>query len=454
MVCFSKTTFAGGLSFSMDSGSSPPAVSISAEKAPLQDILRRFSRHGVTVRADPDINPEISVSFQNRDLQKALSTLLAELNHVLLWERLGADDYRLREIQVFRAGQKNRMRALPARPVLPVAVDPDTGRAYVKNEILLAFSPETPPEAAARYISAAGGRIIGRHRATGVYRIRFAPGKDIPALAKSLDGRKGVVAEPNYAYRIAPAPVLETTAPAVSAPAPLREGAAPVAVMDTGIAADHAENARVIAAFDALSPESTPADALGHGTQMAYVASGTIQPHGPGYASGGASPVIAVRAFDDNGYTTSAHLTAGIDYAKTAGARILSLSWGTEIPGTFLRRAMEYADQSGLTVVASAGNEPTGSPIYPAAFETVIGVGALAPDGTPWRNTNHGDFVSLYAPGFAHLPVGYEGEPGLYAGTSIAAAYIANQISGKLAENPRLTPRDIREAVSPVAELE
>jgi hypothetical protein len=41
-----------------------------------------------------------------------------------------------------------------------------------------------------------------------------------------------------------------------------------------------------------------------------------------------------------------------------------------------------------------------------------------------------------YAPGFAGMPVGYKGDPGVYAGTSISAAYTANLISGVLSKNP------------------
>ena len=79
----------------------------------------------------------------------------------------------------------------------------------------------------------------------------------------------------------------------------------------------------------------------------------------------------------------------------------------------------------GLFIVASAGNEPTGKPIYPAAYSSVIGIGALRPDGKKWGKSNYGDFVEFEAPGFAKLPVGYKGEPGIYAGTSISAAFVA-----------------------------
>lgn len=84
-----------------------------------------------------------------------------------------------------------------------------------------------------------------------------------------------------------------------------------------------------------------------------------------------------------------------------------------------LESATQYATANGLVLVAAAGNTPTGKPVYPAAYENVIAVGALAPDGERWDQSNYGDFVDIQAPGFAYMPVGYQGDAGLYAGTSI-----------------------------------
>jgi Subtilase family len=119
------------------------------------------------------------------------------------------------------------------------------------------------------------------------------------------------------------------------------------------------------------------------------------------------------------------------------------LIWGSETKSGFLSEALESASSKGLIIVASAGNDPTGEPRYPAAYPGVIGVGALAPDGEAWERSNRGDFVDLYAPGFATLPVGYKGDPGIYAGTSISAAFTANLVAGILSKNPNATGQEI-----------
>jgi hypothetical protein len=218
--------------------------------------------------------------------------------------------------------------------------------------------------------------------------------------------------------------------------------------MDSGLSADYADNPFVQAAYDAVSPGAAVGDEMGHGTQMALIAAGAVNPLGAETKSAAGSPVVAIRAFDDNGYTSTYTLVRGIDYAIENGARVLSLSWGSETASSLLESATDYAASRGLVLVAAAGNSPTGKPVYPAAYENVIGVGALTPDGEAWDQSNYGDFVSVYSPGLADLPVGYNGDPGVYAGTSIATAYTARQVAAILSRYPQADQKTILEILS------
>ena len=53
----------------------------------------------------------------------------------------------------------------------------------------------------------------------------------------------------------------------------------------------------------------------------------------------------------------------------------------------------------------------------------------------------------LYASGFATLPVGYKGDPGAYAGTSISTAFVANIIANYLSRNPEATNQKVFNAL-------
>src|SRR5205085_11433711 len=73
---------------------------------------------------------------------------------------------------------------------------------------------------------------------------------------------------------------------------------------------------------------------------------------------------------------------------------IISMSFGGTVfkDAGALRMAVLAARQANIVLVASAGNDGVSVPQFPAAFDEVIGVGAVGPDGPPpW--TNYGDWV-------------------------------------------------------------
>ena len=74
----------------------------------------------------------------------------------------------------------------------------------------------------------------------------------------------------------------------------------------------------------------------------------------------------------------------GVDLAWNQGATVMNLSLvGPDNP--LLERAMSRLEKLGALVVAAAGNEGTREPRYPAAYPSVIGVGALDADGKRLR---------------------------------------------------------------------
>ncbi len=429
-------------------------LTIHADQIPLQKLLQRLTDLGIKVRIDPEINPKITASFEDRDMRQGLASILKPFDHVLIWKPIegpAGPIPKLAEIQVFKPGKKERIKPLGPRTRFAIARNPKDGSFFVKNEILLGLNPGMTLSEFKALLRPFGGTVVDSYAAVGLYKIRLPEGTDVPSLVEQITRHPKVAkAEPNYAYPI-PAPHAQTGSDRAfpdTSPIPAPGDTVPVAVLDTGLGPNSGVEDFVLASFDALNPDESISDSLGHGTQMALIAAGAVKPKGVGLESGTQSPIIPIRIFDDNGYTSNFTIMSSIDFALKHGARVMSLSWGSETRSDFLETALNYAHSQGLIVVASAGNEPTGKPVYPAAFSSVIGVGALAPDGKSWEKSNYGDFVAVYAPGFAHLPVGYKGDPGAYAGTSISAAFAANVIADYLSEHPEATTQEVLEALS------
>ena len=432
-------------------------LSLHADRVFLREILDQIAKMGVAVRVDPQLNPKITASFENRDIQEGIASILKGYNHVLIWQSIGGPSgssiTRLAEIQVYRPGRKELMERLVYGKNFRIARNPKDGSLYVGNEILLRIKPGMSLSEFEKLMQTIGGLIVDQNPSQGIYRIRFPGDPDIPSIANEISAYRGIEkAEPNFVYPISipykgPAVYGAAGDDRISAP----EGAAPVAVLDTGLAPDSGLENVVLASFDAVNPEDPIADDIGHGTQMALIAAGVVKPHGVSQDSEDHIPLIPIRAFDDNGFTSNFTIMQSIDFAIKNGARVLSLSWGSETRSSFLEDALEYAVSKDLIIVASAGNKPTGRETYPAAYPAVLGVGASTPDGKSWENSNYGDFVALYAPGFATLPVGYKGDPGLYAGTSISAAYTANRIAEYLSGHPGATRNEVLKYLSGLA---
>lgn len=422
-------------------------IDLYAMEEPLQNILRGMAGQGIRVRIDPQVNPRISAAYRNRDIREVVAVLLQPYDHVLVWEKVPQkpSSFKLAEIQIFRPGKRELIQDLAPR-AFSIAKDPRKGTLFVRDELLLQVKSGLD---LGKFLKTIGGWIIDKNEALGIYLVGLPPGSDVPATVSRINAWPGMAqAEPNFAY-----PAFHPYRADLSSPtgqidkAFRQEGKIPVAVLDTGVRSGIGPDGFVMASFDAVMPSQPMSDHLGHGTQMALIASGLVPPIGRKTGDGGQIPVVAIRAMDDNGVTTDFTILKSIDFAIEKGARVASLSWCSETRSDFLENILDYAAAKGMIVVASAGNEPTGKPVYPAAYPSVIGVGAAYPNGKTWEKSNYGSFVSVYAPGFAVLPVGYQGDPGIYGGTSISAAFLSNRIAHYLSQYPESGIRQIKAAI-------
>ena len=442
---------ASGLFFRLDG----ERLWLQADQTPLVDVLSQFARAGVDVRLDPRIRSAIQASIRGQELDSALVAILEPYDYLLTWKMLRGPlgpIPKLQAIQVFLPGDR-----ATAQPISKTPPRFETSRGvlgnspeFVKDELLVGAKPGTTYEQFQRLLDQIGGMIVEADASTGIYLIRFPPGTNVEALLAQL-ARSPLVAhaEPNYVTRLPANPASQSTGivplPAVRPPA---DGSIPVAVLDSGLNPAAGLSAVVSAAWDAVDPDRPPSDPAGHGTQMAYLAAGLVQADGA--TAGETLPVVAVRAFDEEGKTSNFAILQALAYASQAGAKVVNMSWGSETDSDFMRAAMQIAADRGLLLVAAAGNAPTGKSVYPAAYPSVLAIAGVNADGTPWQNSNTGDFVALSAPATATLPVGHNGPAGAYAGTSISSAVVANALAQYLNRHPASTPAQAMDALRSV----
>lgn len=91
----------------------------------------------------------------------------------------------------------------------------------------------------------------------------------------------------------------------------------------------------------------------------------------------------------------------GFLYALRSGADIInmSLGWSRGVDSQLIRELISLANEQGVLVVASAGNDSNHKPIFPCIYPEVICVAGHSADGSLSTITNFGPSVDIAAPG-------------------------------------------------------
>jgi len=181
-----------------------------------------------------------------------------------------------------------------------------------------------------------------------------------------------------------------------------------VAVIDSGVDFGHPDLQGVIydTGWDFVDENDSPQDLHGHGTHVAgTIAALTNNGQGvAGVAWGGDNGVkiLPVRVLNAAGSGTPAQVAAGIIYAVEHGARVINLSLGSRGISEIIEKAVQYAYENDVVVIAATGNykpgESTGV-MFPAAYSETIAVGAVGPNGLLTGYSCFGPEVDVVAPG-------------------------------------------------------
>ena len=173
-----------------------------------------------------------------------------------------------------------------------------------------------------------------------------------------------------------------------------------VGSIDTGVDMNHPEfTGRLIAGKDWYNNDNDPTDDEGHGSHT----TGTIAGTNVGVAGvAGAAPHVRVyvqKVCGRRGCPTTAIVNAIYAAADYPGMVAINMSLGGSSESQSEKSAISYATGKGVLVIASAGNNGTGTVSCPACDEKAISVAA-----TNWQDvlasySNWGPGLDISAPG-------------------------------------------------------
>jgi len=264
-----------------------------------------------------------------------------------------------------------------------------------------------------------------------------------------------------------------------------------VAVLDTGIVSSHPDfSGRLVGGFDMISnpqiardgdgrdgdPEDvgdliTPQGSSFHGTHVA----GTIGANGnDGQGVAGVDwncKLMTVRVLgqgggtiDDiaNGILYAAGIPNGSGALPPQAADIINMSLGGPGLNPVMEQACNQAAAAGVLLVAAAGNDNTANPSSPAAFDSVLSVGAVDLVKARAPYSNFSPTIDIWAPGGdmsadrngdgfpdGVLSTMADDQGNLFFkfenGTSMASPHVAGVAALVKAADPNLTATQIRQ---------
>jgi thermitase len=251
-----------------------------------------------------------------------------------------------------------------------------------------------------------------------------------------------------------------------------------VAVLDSGVDATNPEFRNRLWVNPSASGRGKPAygwnfvannadvrDDYGHGTHVAGIIGAARDGRGIVGVDWNARLMI-LKVLDSRGGGDPAVAAAAVRFAADNGARVISVSWATDVYSRELYDAIAYAGSRGAVVVVPAGNEGVDvdggpRPIYPASFDlpNILVVAAVDRSGALAGFSNYGArAVDLGAPGVdVYSTFASKSRYATLSGTSMAVPYVAGVVSLVVGRHPDWSAERIVEhvkaTVKPVAAL-
>ncbi|SEA41930.1 S8 family serine peptidase [Alkalimonas amylolytica] len=228
-----------------------------------------------------------------------------------------------------------------------------------------------------------------------------------------------------------------------------------VCVIDTGYQYGHPDLPTSGVTGSSFSGHGTwHTDGNGHGTHVA----GTIVALNNNIGVVGVLPsglvgLHNVKIFNNSGnWTNASNLIQAIQSCQNAGAKVVNMSLGGGSSNTTERNAMNSFNNSGMLLVAAAGNAGNTSFSYPASYDAVVSVAAVDANKNLASFSQRNSQVEISGPGVNVASTWINSGYRSISGTSMASPHVAGVAALVWSNHPQCTNTQIRNVLNLTAE--
>lgn len=221
-----------------------------------------------------------------------------------------------------------------------------------------------------------------------------------------------------------------------------------VAILDTGVKSNDELSLKGGASF--IDNTVFNQDDNGHGTFVASILASRWNEKG----IVGVAPDVdlySLKVMNSAGKGSYSAVIEALEWAIDNKIDIVSMSFSGQQYSLALAEEMDKALQSGILLVAAAGNDGQNSISYPAKFNSVIAVGAVDEQFHKANFSNTGNELGLVARGTNVAGLNLDGSVGAENGTSFAVPQVTGIAAAYLSQFPNLSVSELSEMLKATA---
>ena len=218
-----------------------------------------------------------------------------------------------------------------------------------------------------------------------------------------------------------------------------------VGVIDSGVYNHPDLEANLLEGHNYLTDSNDTSDYFGHGTFVAGIIAAESNNE---YIDGIAyhAKIVPLKCFDENNDSSAAIIADAIyDAVDIYGCDVINMSFGMSEFHTniTLETAVAYALQNGCILVAAVGNDGKNTVYYPAAYDGVVGVGAVDKRNKLCYFSQKNSTVDVVAPGKNISSVSIPGFNSV-SGTSFSAPHVSAMAAIAKCIDKDITPTEFQ----------